>query len=86
MNIIKWYEQTAIHQWWVENVWKPSWSKLTSAVYGIPAGVAFLGAEVAKLANDTQVSQYLSQIGVPNWVFGTLATVALVQYIASGRD
>ncbi len=84
--MIEWYSQTKFHQWLVENVSKPSWPKLTSAVYGIPAGVAFAGAELAKLANDTQVSSYLAQIGVPNWVFGALATVALVQYIASSHD
>lgn len=84
--MLNWYTQTKFHQWWVNTVWKPSWSKLTASVYGIPSALALVGAEAAKLANDTQVSDYLAQVGVPNWVFGTLATVALVQYIASGRD
>lgn len=86
MNIIKWYSETKFHQWWVDNVWKPSWTNLVAAFYGIPSALALVGVEAAKLANDTTVSGYLNQIGVPNWVFGTLATIALVQYVAHGRE
>lgn len=87
--MINWFKDYLIsptHQWWVTNVWRPSWTKLTSAIYGIPAALVVAGEYISKLANDTTISSYLSQMGVPNSVFMVLAGVALVHYVASGRD
>lgn len=74
------------HKWWVDNVWRPSWTKLSAAIYGIPSLLILAVEEIAKYANDTTITGYLSQMGVPNGVFMALASVALVSYIASGRD
>lgn len=74
------------HQWWVTNVWRPSWTKLTTAVYGIPALLVAAGEAISKFANDTTISGYLAQIGVPNWVPMGLAGIALIHYVASGND
>lgn len=87
--MLKWlkdYLVSPTHKWWVDNVWKPSWTKLTTAVYGIPAGIVSLGEIGSKFANDSTISGYLAQLNVPNWVPMALAGIALVHYIASGRD
>lgn len=87
--MINWFKDYLIsptHQWWVTNVWRPSWTKITTMVYGIPAALVAAGEAVSKMANDTTISSYLSQVGVPNWVPAVLAGVALVHYVASGRD
>lgn len=80
------YINSSFHQWWVENVWRPSWTKITTSVYGIPAAAVSLGEVVSKFANDTTITGYLAQIGVPNWVPMMLAGIALVHYVAHGRD
>lgn len=85
-NALTWYESTAWHQWWVNTVWKPSWTKFVSAIYGIPAGVVLAGQAISKFANDTTISSYLSQMNVPNWIPMGLSGVALIYYIAHGRD
>lgn len=52
----------------------------------IPSLVVEGGQELAKWAGDTTITGYLSQMGVPNGVFATLAAVGLIFYVASGRD
>lgn len=80
------YLNSSFHLWWVDNVWKPSWTKLVTAVYGIPAMLVVAGEAVSKFANDSTISSYLSQMNVPNWVPMGLAGIALVHYVAHGRD
>lgn len=80
------YLVSPTHQWWVTNVWRPSWTRFVTFLYGIPALLLAFGQEVDKWANDTTVSSYMAQVGVPNWVPATMAGVALVYYIAHGRD
>lgn len=80
------YLNSSFHKWWVDNVWKPSWTRLVTAVYGIPAALVVAGEEVSKFANDSTISGYLSQMNVPNWVPMGLAGIALVHYVAHGRD
>lgn len=84
--MITWYTSTAWHQWWMTNVWTPTYSKLTSAVYGIPAGLLVVGQEASKFANDSTITNYLGQMNVPNWLPMGLAGIALVHYVASGHD
>lgn len=87
--MLKWlnnYIASPTHKWWVDNVWRPSWTKITTAIYGIPALVIAMGEQISKWANDTTISGYLAQVGVPNWVPMALAGVALIHYIASGHD
>lgn len=86
INWFKDYLVSPTHKWWVDNVWRPSWTKITTAIYGIPALLISAGEVISKFANDTTISGYLSQIGVPNWVPMALAGVALVHYVASGHD
>jgi hypothetical protein len=84
-TILNWYTSTRWHQWWVNNVWKPTWTKLTTAIYGIPAGLAVVGQTASYFLNDTTIQGYLAKFNIPNWVPMTLAGIALVHYIASGR-
>ena len=83
--MIEWYVNTAWHKWWMEKVWKPSWSKFTSAIYGIPAALMAVGEYIAWLTNDSTVQMYLAKMHIPQAVPVALATVALIHYIASGR-
>lgn len=83
---LKNYIASPTHKWWVDNVWRPSWTKFMTYIYGIPALIVSLGEGLSKLANDTTISGYLSQLNVPNWVPMGLAGIALVHYIASGHD
>jgi len=85
-NWIKDYIASPTHKWWVDNVWKPSWTRLSAAIYGIPAGLVVAGEQVSKFANDTTISSYLDKMQVPNWVPMVLAGIAMVTYIAHGRE
>ena len=82
---IKDYIASPTHQWWVENVWRPSWTKITTFIYGIPAMVAALATQLASWGQDSSIAGYLDKMHVPNWVPVAFATVALVHYVASGR-
>lgn len=87
--MLKWlknYIASPTHKWWVDNVWRPSWTKLTTSIYGIPAAIVSLGEIISKFANDSTISGYLTQLNVPNWVPMALAGIALIHYIASGHD
>lgn len=86
MNFIKDYLVSPTHKWWVDNVWRPSWTRLTSLVYGIPALVVTAFEQINKYAQDSTISEYIGQLGVPNWVPMAFAGIALVHYIAHGRD
>lgn len=86
MSLINWYVNTSFHKWWMDNVWRPSWTKLTSWVLGIPAALVAILQTVATWAKDDTVTQYLAQMNVPNYVPAGLATVALLYYVAHGRD
>lgn len=85
LNWIKNYITSPTHQWWVEKVWRPSWTKFVSFIYGIPALVLAGAQQVSVWAKDDTVATYMAQVGVPNWVPAGLAGVALIYYIASGR-
>lgn len=77
------YIASPTHQWWVENVWKPSWSKAVSLWYGLPSGIVLVLEYVSKLAQDDKISNFLHQMNIPDGVFGVLAGVALIHYLAS---
>lgn len=79
------YINSSFHQWWVNNVWKPSWTKFTTAIYGVPALLVSLFELGSKWANDSTISTYMAQLNVPNWVPMGLAGIALIHYIASGH-
>lgn len=87
-KMIQWlknYLVSPTHKWWVENIWRPTWTKLLTAIYGIPAAIVAAFEGLSSLANDTTVGSYLSQLNVPEWVSPMLAGIALMHYIASGR-
>lgn len=87
--MLQWFKNyiaSPTHKWWVDNVWKPSWTRLSAAIYGIPAALVVAGEQLSKFANDHTISGYLAQMNVPNWVPMSLAGIALVTYIAHGRD
>lgn len=86
--MIKWlkdYIAGPTHKWWVDNVWRPTWTKFLTAIYGIPAGLVSLWEALSGFANDSTIGSYLNQLNVPNWVPMGLAGIALVHYIASGN-
>lgn len=74
------------HKWWVDNVWRPSWTRFLSMTSGIPAALVVAGQAVSHFANDTTIAGYLDKIGTPNWVPVALAIVSLLYYVAHGRD
>lgn len=86
--MLKWlknYIASPTHKWWVDNVWRPTWTKLVSGIYGIPAAILTFLELVSKWANDSTISNYLTQMNVPNWVPMGLAGIALIHYVASGN-
>lgn len=83
--MLKQYLNSSFHKWWVDNVWRPSWTKITTGIYGIPAALVSLGEIGSKFANDNTISGYLAQLNVPNWVPMALAGIALFHYVASGH-
>lgn len=86
MNFIKNYLISPTHQWWVDSVWRPSWTRFLSLVSGIPAALLTAGQAISSFANDTTINGYLAQMSVPNWVPMSLTTIALLYYVAHGRD
>lgn len=86
LQYLKDYIASPTHKWWVDNIWRPSWTKFTTYIYGVPAALVAVGQTASKFANDTTISGYLSQLDVPNWVPMGLAGIALIHYIAAGRD
>jgi len=86
MQWLKDYIAGPTHKWWVDNVWRPSWTRFITMIYGIPALIIAGFQALASFANDSTISGYLAQIGVPNWVPMALAGIALVHYVAHGRD
>ncbi len=74
------------HKWWVDNVWKPSWTRLVTWIYGLPALLVSVWEVFARFANDTTINEYMTKLEVPNWVPMTLTLIALVHYVAAGRD
>lgn len=86
MNWINTYITSPTHKWWVDNVWAPSWTRLTTAIYGLPAMLVAAGETISHFANDNTIANYLAQVGVPNWVPMMLAGIALVHYVAHGRE
>jgi hypothetical protein len=83
---LKDYISSPTHQWWVEKVWRPSWTRFVTFLYGIPAALLVVAEKISDWAKDDTIANYMSQIGMPNWIPSTLAAVALVYYIAHGRD
>lgn len=86
LNFINDYLAGPTHRWWVDKVWHPSWTKFVTFIYGIPAMLLAAGQEIDKWANDTTIATYMAQVGVPNWVPSAMAGIALIYYIAHGRE
>lgn len=85
MQFLNNYLTSPFHQWWVNNVWKPSWTRFVTFVYGLPA-LALMGVQyIGQLAGDDQISQFLAKMNVPNWIPIGLAFIAMIHYIAHGR-
>lgn len=84
-NWIKEYIASPTHKWWVDNVWRPSWTRLWAGIYGIPSALLAAWNSIAQLAGDDHISQFMAKLNVPNWVPVTLAGIALVSYLAHGR-
>jgi len=85
MQWIKDYLISTTHKWWVENIWRPSWTRVVTFIYGVPALVTSVFVQLAAWGNDSSVAAYMDRMHVPNWVPMAFAGVALVSYIAHGR-
>lgn len=83
---IKDYITGPTHQWWVEKVWKPTWTKLWTGIYGIPAALVVAGQYIGQWAGDDKIAALLQKMHMPDGVFVALAGVALVSYVATGRN
>lgn len=75
-----------IKTWWIEKIWKPSWTKAVTWFYGLPSAVVAVSAYVGSLAGDEHITQYLSQMNVPVWVPSVVALIAAIHYVAHGRN
>ena len=85
LNWIKDYLVSSTHKWWVDHIWKPSWTKLTSWVMGVPAALIAVGQYVSSFMQDNTIQGYLTQFDIPNWVPSSLTLIALIYYLAHGR-
>lgn len=70
----------------VDHVWKPSWTKFVTWIYGLPAAMFILFDKISSWAGDTTVKQAISELHVPEWLPQTLIALALVHYVAHGRS
>lgn len=77
----KWF----IHQWWVENVWKPSWTRLVTYLYGVPAAIVALGQQIGNWASNETIKDLVGQLHVPSWVPQALVLIAIIHFMAHGR-
>lgn len=84
LKIKEWIKVT--HQWWVDKVWKPSWTRFVATIYGVPAAVVVIVEQVGAWASSDTVKSLVDQLHVPGWVPQTLVLIALVHYMAHGRD
>lgn len=89
MNKIKsWiaaYCASSWHQWWVQKVWRPSWTKVTAWAAGLPSILLVVGQKVGEMAGDDKISALLHQMHVPDGFFGALALISLIFYIAGSH-
>lgn len=86
LSWLKTYIASPTHKWWVDNVWRPSWTKLMTIIYGVPALFATVFTQLAAWGDDTTIAQYIDKLGMPNWVPIAFAGIALVHYVAHGRS
>lgn len=80
------YLVSPVHQWWVVNIWRPSWTKFLTLLYGIPALITTLFTQLAAWGDDSTIAQYIDKLHMPNWVPMAFAGIAMVSYIAHGRS
>lgn len=85
MNWLKEYIASPTHKWFVDNLWRPSWTRLWSAISGIPSALIVAGQYISKLAGDDKIDTLLQKMHMPDGVFTALAVAALVTYVAHGR-
>ena len=85
-ELYNWYINTPWHQWWVEKVWKPSWTNFISWVYGLPAAFIAMADKIGSWAGDNTIKNYLAEMNIPNWVPTALAVIAILHYIGHGRS
>lgn len=85
MNFITNYIASPTHKWWVDNVWHPTYTKLATALYGIPSALLVAVQYVSKAAGDDKITGLMQQMHVPDGIFMGLAGVALFHYVLSGH-
>lgn len=86
INWIKNYITSPTHKWWVEKVWTPSWTKFTTFIYGIPAAIVAMGQVGSNIIHDSTLTSYLSSLNIPSWTSYALAGLAVIHFIAHGRE
>lgn len=75
-----------IHQWWVDNVWKPSWTRFVTAIYGVPALIIAMAQQIGSWASNDTLKGYVEQLHVPSWVPQALVLIAIIHFMAHGRE
>lgn len=85
MSLINWYVNTPLHQWFLTKIWRPSWTRFVTMVYGIPSALMVALNYLSSLAGDDKIQTLMAQMHIPDGVFVGLAGIAMVTYIAHGR-
>ena len=70
-----------LRQWWLQSQTQ-LWAKVQAA--GAAGGLAL--SSVSGLFNDPHIKEYLSYFNVPKSVYIAIATMALITWLAHGRD
>lgn len=87
--MLKWlknYIASPTHKWWVDNVWRPSWTRFVTLVYGIPAALLAGFTQIGDWAGNSTIKGYVSELHVPEWVPQALVIIALIHFVAHGRE
>lgn len=86
--MLKWlkdYISGPTHKWWVDNVWRPSWTQFITYVYGVPAAIVAGATQIGNWASNDTIKGFVSELHVPEWVPQALVVIALIHFIAHGR-
>lgn len=70
----------------VSAVWTKSWTKFLAWAQGLTATASALFMAAGTYITDPTVKAYLDMLSLPSWANISLATMAVLTYIAHGRS
>lgn len=85
LKLFKSYIASPTHRWWVDNVWRPSWTRLAAWIYGLPAMAISLATQIGDWANNDTIKGLIDQMNVPHWVPQLITVIALIHILARGH-